>query len=146
MSRLSLWLLLGCAALAAGCASLTSQANPSLGNFHRVFVETRLNDNLGIDRLLVAELKALGYEAQQGPLTMMPENYQLVVTYDAREEWDLHQYLIELSLSVRPAKDYNIIAASGRYFRPGVTRRTPQQMVHELVPKVFPPARHAKTK
>jgi len=135
-----LWFLLGSAVLTAGCSSLTTSGHPHLAKFRRVFIETRLNDNLGIDRLLMAELKALGYDAQYGPLTMMPEDTQLIVVYDAREEWDLHQYLIELNLSVRPAKDYNLVAASGRYFRPGVTRKTPQQMVHELTQKVFPPA------
>ena len=140
MPRLTLWLLLGFAVLTAGCSSLTTQGHPHLAKFRRVFVETRLNDNLGIDRALVAELKALGYDAQNGPLTMMPEDTQLIVVYDAREEWDLRQYLIELNLSVRPAKDYNLVVATGRYFRPGVTKKSPAQMVHELTLKVFPPA------
>lgn len=140
MTRVSLWLLLGLALLATGCSSLTTESNPHLAKYRRVFVETRLNDNLGIDRALVAELKALGYEAQLGPLTMMPDDNQLIVVYDAREEWDFRPYLIELNLSVRPAKNYNTVAATGRYFRPGVTKKSSDQMVHELVLKVFPPA------
>lgn len=139
--RYALWLLLGFAALAAGCASLTAdRGRVDLAKHHRIFVEQRLNDNQGVDRALVAELKALGYAADSGPLTMMPEDTQLVVTYDAREAWDFHPYIIELNVAVRPARDYNIILAAARYFRPGLTAKSSDQMVHELALKLFPPA------
>ena len=124
----------------SGCASLSSSgARADLAKATRVFVEQRLNDNHGIDRAIVAELRALGYEAESGPLTMMPERTQLIVTYDAREEWDFRAYLIEVNLGVRPADRYHTIVASGRYFRPALTKKEPAEMVHEVVTKVFPP-------
>jgi hypothetical protein len=123
-----------------GCSSLSAVgARADLARAARVFVEQRLNDNHGLDRALVAELRALGYAAESGPLTMMPERTQLVVTYDAREEWDFRAYLIELNVAVRPADDYHRIVASGRYFRPGLTKKTPAEMVREVVARVFPP-------
>ncbi|MBA4138579.1 MAG: hypothetical protein C0518_14840 [Opitutus sp.] len=127
--------------LLAGCAQLTREGRADLSGFRHVFVEQRLNDNLGVDRMLVGELTALGYEAQSGPLTMMPENTQLIVTYDVRETWDFRPYVIELNAAVRPAKDYNRIIGAARYFRPGVTNKPASAMVHELATKLFPAAK-----
>lgn len=124
-----------------GCAQLTREGRADLSGYRRVFVEQRLNDNLGVDRMLVAELKAMGYDAQNGPLTMMPEDTQLIVTYDVRETWDFRPYVIELNAMVRPAKDYNRIIGAARYFRPGVTNKPAAEMVHELATKLFPPAK-----
>lgn len=137
------WLLLGFVALAAGCASLTTEGRVDLGKRRHVWVEQRLNDNLGVGRKLVGELQALGYDATVGPLTMMPDNTELIVTYDAREEWDFRAYLIELNVAVRPAKDYNVIMSTARYFHPGVTKKSSDKMIHELMTKLFPRC-HAK--
>ncbi|MBI2511748.1 MAG: hypothetical protein HYV96_07215 [Opitutae bacterium] len=137
------WLLLGFVALATGCGSLTTAGRVDLGKHRRVWVEQRLNDNLGVGRKLAAELNALGYTADVGHLTMMPENTELIVTYDTREEWDFRAYLIELNVSVRPVKDYNIILSTARYFHPGVTKKSSDAMIHELAVKLFPPC-HAK--
>lgn len=125
----------------AGCSSLTTAgARADLAKAARVFVEQRANDNHGIDRALVAELRALGYTAESGPLTMMPERTQLVVTYETREEWDFRAYLIELNVAVRPADDYHRVVASARYHRPTLRRKEPAEMVREVVARLFPPS------
>lgn len=129
------------ALLLAGCAQLTRDGRGDLGAFRKVFVEQRLNDSLGVHRLLVAELRALGYDASGGWLTELPEDAQLVVTYDARETWDFRPYLIELNAAVRPARDYHRVVATARYFRPGLTNKPPEAMVRELAATLFPPAR-----
>jgi len=123
----------------SGCSSLTAEGQQNLGRQQRVFVEERLNDNLGISRAIAAELRALGYDADHGPLTMAPDDTQLIVTYDAREAWDGRQYLIELNIAARPATSYHRIIAAARYFRPGITNKSSGEMVHEAVQKLFPP-------
>jgi hypothetical protein len=130
--------LLGLASAMGGCASLNADGQRNLGRQQRVFVEQRLNDNLGIHRAITTELRDLGYIAESGPLTMMPDDTQLVVTYDAREEWDFRSYLLELSVAVRPARDYHRVIASGRYFRPAITNKSSDAMVAEMVRKLFP--------
>jgi hypothetical protein len=131
--------LLACAVLVlAGCS--TVQINKSRGadlTRHRsVWVESRLNDSNSLDTRIVNELKGLGYETSAGPRTMMPEATELVVTYDARWEWDFHHYLIELSLSVHPANSSEVLARA-YYFHPGLTRKTPEAMIHELIEPLF---------
>ncbi|MBA3849310.1 MAG: hypothetical protein C0502_04865 [Opitutus sp.] len=140
--RLPGFLLLVLAALCAGgCAQISREGHGDLGRFRRVFVEQRQNDNIGAHRMIVDELQTLGYEADSGWLTMMPVTTDLVVTYDVRETWDFRPYVIELNVAVRPAKDYNRVVATARYFRPGVTNKPAAAMVRELMRKLFPPVR-----
>jgi hypothetical protein len=131
-----LFVLLG---LLVGCSSVNTVTAPKvdLTKYKRVFVESRLNDNNGIDQRIANELGRLGYTVSNGPLTLMPEDAEIVVTYDARWEWDFRQYLIELRINVRPAQDFKVLA-SGRYFHPGITSKTPDEMVHELLAPMFP--------
>ncbi len=132
-------LLLVVLGLLAGCSSVDTRtaAKADLRKYQRLFVESRLNDNNGIDQRIANELTRLGYAVSSGPLTLMPENTELVVTYDARWEWDFRQYLIELRVGVRPAQSFTVLA-SGRYSHPGITSRTPDAMVHELLAPIFP--------
>ena len=132
-------LLFALLAFLAGCSTVDTLTAPKadLAHYHRVFVETRLNDNNGIDQRIANELNRLGYTASSGHLTEMPPDSELVVTYDARWEWDFRQYLIELRVTVRPAGNFTTLA-SGRYFHPGLTARTPDAMVQELLAPIFP--------
>ncbi|MBI3884756.1 MAG: hypothetical protein HY302_03375 [Opitutae bacterium] len=131
-----LFVLLG---LLAGCSTVNTLTAPKvdLAKYRRVFVESRLNDNNGIDQRIANELNRRGYTASSGPLTLMPEDTEIVVTYDARWEWDFRQYLIELRIGVRPAQNFTVLA-SGRYFHPGLTSKTPDAMVQELLAPLFP--------
>ncbi len=129
------------ALIGGGCAQITREGHGDLSRFRQIYVEQRLNDNIGAHRMIVSELQALGYEASSGWMTMLPDSAQLVVTYDVRETWDFRPYVIELNASVRPARDYNRVVATARYFRPGVTSKPPERMVRELIAKLFPQAK-----
>ncbi len=125
--------------LLTGCTSWETRGNLSaIARGQRFFVEERLNDNLGLHRLLVGELQARGFRAASGPLTMMPDDTQFIVTYDGREAWDFHSYLIELLVEVRPAQRYSEVVASAYLFRPGVTNKTPAEIVSLVANRLFP--------
>ncbi|MDD3181172.1 MAG: hypothetical protein PHQ04_12645 [Opitutaceae bacterium] len=133
-----LLLLIGVLML-AGCSSVSSQRDPTirLDQFKRIFVEHRLTDRQGIDQLVVQELRNLGYEASCGPLTMMPEKVDAILSYEDRWAWDFRTYLIELSLQLR-AVDAPRTFATARYFRPAITSAaTPAEMVHLTVARLF---------
>ena len=131
-------LLASAVLLFAGCSSVQIQkgSKTALTRRQRVYVEQRTNDSASLDARIVNELKTLGYDASAGPLTMMPDDTELVVTYDARWEWDFRHYLIDLGVTVRPASSFDVLARA-RYFHPGVTRKPPEEMIHELLAPLF---------
>lgn len=123
-------------ALLAGCSSVSTRKVMPLDGFRRIYVEQRLNDNHQLAELLAAELRRLGCEASSGPLTMMPETTDAVLTYDDRWTWDFRSYLIEFNVELHTAHSKKKLA-DARYYQPSIKTRTPAEVIHELLPSLF---------
>ena len=128
--------------LLSGCSSTSTFRWPGvdLADYKRVWVEKNFDDDRRIHETIAAELKALGYEADSGPATMMPRGIELIVTYDDDWNWDFRDYLIDIEISVREPRSSRVIAR-GRYFRPGITNKAPEVMVREVVNSIFKPGK-----
>ena len=133
--KVSFLLLIGCMLL-AGCSSLTTHQSGDLGSLKHIYVEHLLNDNYRMDESIAAELKALGYDASAGPLTMMPDNVDAIITYDARTAWDFKSYVIELNVLVK-ANFTEKILGTGRYYQASITTKSPEETVHEVITSLF---------
>jgi hypothetical protein len=131
--------LLALAGLLGGCGgTVTARRAPGvdLSALHRIFVERRLNDNHRFDEMIVQELRALGYQADSGPLTMMEPETDAIVTYQDQWTDDLSSHLIALSLTLTDARRHRQLAES-RTFRPSLTHMSPADMVHQTAEKLF---------
>lgn len=124
--------------LFAGCSSVNARRHPEikLNQFQRFYIEQRLNDNHSVGELIAADLRSRGYSATCGHLTMMPEDTEVLITYDARWTWDFRSYLINLDITARRAYA-NTILASGNYHHPGVTNKSPETMIRALLDDFF---------
>ena len=104
MSLLPRALVILCLALLlGGCATYEAQVDRgrNVGRIKRFFVVSNLNDNHALDAHIAASLKAREREAGTGPLTMMPDDAQAVVTFQDRWDWDFGEHLIYLKIMVR---------------------------------------------
>lgn len=126
------------ALLLSGCSSTSTYRYPGvdLTGYKRVWVEKNLSDDHKINEMILSELKALGYEVETGFETMRPRGIELVVSYDDSWAWDFKTYLIDIEISVNEPRSSRVLA-SGRYFRPGVTNKSPEAMVRDVVRSVF---------
>jgi hypothetical protein len=127
------------ALLLFGCAEMTTRSVPKadFGKKKHVFVEHRLADSFGVADEIARQLRAMGYDASAGALTMMPPDTDLIVSYDDMWTWDFTSYMIEIDVQVRTAGSDKILAM-GHYFRPGmVFGHPPSDMIHELLAKLF---------
>jgi hypothetical protein len=131
----SVLLLLGCFLL-LGCSSLTTQKSGDLRSVKHIYVEHLLTDNYHIDDSIVMELKALGYDASAGPLTMMPDGVDAIINYNARTAWDFKTYVIELNVIVK-ANFTDKVLGTGRYYQASVTTKSPEETVHEVISSLF---------
>ena len=84
----------------AGCASVQTKVKDgrTLAGQQRFFVLSNLNDNHAIDQLITRSLKARGLTADYGPLTMLPKETQVLITYKDRWTWDFSEHLIALEI------------------------------------------------
>ena len=126
------------AVLLAGCASVSARKVIALDAFQHVFVEERLNDNQRLHDLFVIELRRIGREASSGPMTMMPENTDAILTYDARWQWDFKTYLIELNVELHAVRGRKKVA-DARYHQPTPRPKPPADVVREIVSRMFGP-------
>jgi hypothetical protein len=125
------------ALMLAGCGSpISTRQASSFDGVRRIFVERRLNDNNHMDAHIVAALRRLGREATSGYRTMMPQNVDAVLTYDARWEWDFRTYLIECNFELRTAYSNKKIAES-RYYRASPFTSDTETIVRELLEPLF---------
>ena len=129
-------LLLACLCL-TGCSTLSTHKDGDLAQLKRIYVEHLLTDNHRLDEAIVAELTALGYDASCGPITMLPEKTDAIITYQQRSAWDFKTYLIEMSLVVKGTFSDKVLA-TGHYYQPSVTTKTPNEVVHAIVKPLFP--------
>jgi hypothetical protein len=124
--------------LLAGCTSVVSDSKTvaHMAPLKHFFVEQRLNDNHGIDELIVKELQALGRDASSGPLTMMPDNTEAVISYQDNWAFDFTTHMVGLEVLVRlPRKAESL--ATGHYSNNGISRNTPAEIVHEVISTMF---------
>ncbi len=136
-------LLLACAAaLLAGCSSVSTRKVIDLAPFKHIFVVHRLTDDHHIDELFVRELQSRGHDASSGPLTMLPENADAILTYEDRWAWDFKNYLIELDIDVRTARTDKKLA-DGRYYQPSIKTKPPAEVIHELLASLMPESGHS---
>ena len=124
----------------AGCSTLDTRVAPDAGvsRLKHIYVQQSLNDNHGLDALIVKELQARGLQAESGPLTLMPRDVKVYLIYDDHWDWDFKDYLISLGVTLRDATTDRFLA-SARYFRPTAFMKTPDFMVHTVVDGLFNP-------
>jgi hypothetical protein len=91
------------ATLLGGCASFDASVDSgrSLKQVQRFFVVSNLNDNHALDQQIATALRAHGRTAEVGPLTMMPDDAQAVVTFQDHWTWDFGEHLVYARINVR---------------------------------------------
>lgn len=124
--------------LLAGCSSTSTfrSRGVDFDKYHHIWVEQTLSDDQHVNEMIAAELRGLGYEVGTGPSTMMPRGIDLIVSYRDQWTWDFKTYLIDLEITMSEPRSPRVIAR-GRYFRPGITNKSPEAMVHEVIRSIF---------
>ncbi|RTE65969.1 hypothetical protein EH243_09815 [Amphritea opalescens] len=126
--------------LLAGCANtkLISDVDPQVDiskmkSFHVVKFE---KDNRGIEKLIANKLNSMGLDASSGTNKTPSHPVDVIVEYQDKWMWDLTMYMLELNINFRdPETNYQF--ATGRSFRTSLARKSPEEMVDEVLNDIF---------
>ena len=129
----SLLLVSGCAVNRA-TASLTSGAD--LSGAKSYYVVRQPKDSHGIDQIITTRIVKQGYTATVGEERSPPYPADAVVTYVDKWQWDITMYLLELTITVRNPTN-NFPLATGNSFHTSLTRKSPEEMVDEVMTNIF---------
>ena len=135
---LSLSLLLVVIFFSSGCAvnraTATLDPTADLVDIDSIYVTKLALDKRGVNLLIVDKLKSMGYTVSTGDDT--PSSVDVVVTYKDRWMWDITMYMIELTVTIRDSKT-NFPLASGNSYHTSLTRKSPEEMVSEVIDNIF---------
>jgi hypothetical protein len=146
MKSLLVALLAGVVALLTGCSSVTRSVASGVDftQVRSIWVEQRLADNHNVRDRLVRALRAHGYDADAGPLTMMPDRgVDAVLVYQDRWTWDFRSYMMELEAELRHPRNQALMAQVFIHqlpFRGYSTDGMAEKAIQTLLPRGSAPA------
>lgn len=138
MKRIASLLMLFLFAISlTGCANrATAKVDPTadLKSMKTMHVVKIPNETAEIDRLIADDLRQRGYTVTTG--TEKPSSVDAVVTYVDKWMWDITMYLLELTITIRePKTDFPL--ATGNSLHGSLTRKSPPEMVEEVMGNIF---------
>ncbi len=124
----------------SGCAvnraTATLDPTADLAGIKSIYVTKLAADGRGINLLITKKLTDMGYQASTGISVDIPQNANVVVTYEDRWMWDITMYMLELTVTIREPKT-EFPLASGNSFHTSLTRKSPEEMVDEVINNIF---------
>jgi hypothetical protein len=128
----------------AGCSSYSAQpAGQRVAAQRKIFIQSNQNDNNALDAQIVEALKLRGYESECGPLTMMPDDTQVIVSYEDHWTWDFGDHLAYLQIIARDRKTGQVYGSS--VFQAKIpTRKSIPKIIGELVDRILADAKAPK--
>lgn len=141
MKKYLVWLLLAVlAGISSGCSVVQLQSNIVPGNniksIKKFYVVKLEADQRGVSQLIADRLVAMGYQATAGDRSAMPADTEAIVTYQDKWMWDLTMYMIQLDVQLRQPKT-DITMATGHSLRTSLKRKSPPEMVEEVLTDMF---------
>lgn len=131
--------LLALAAL-QGCASNRESASASpdvdLSHLKRFYVVKFAPDQRGVNVLIANDLAKRGFEVSTGLDIDAPKDVDAIVTYEDKWQWDITMYMIGLKVFMREPRDNRLLAV-GHSYHTSLTRKSPQEMVAEVLSNIF---------
>ncbi len=131
-----------------GCAINRASASVSpdveISQLMKFFVVRFGPDDRFINKLITNQLINMGYEATTGPEDKAPNYVDAVVTYQDKWQWDISMYMLELDITFRNPKT-NVLLAVGNSYHTSLTRKSPEEMVKEVLNNIFEKLKKGKT-
>lgn len=124
----------------SGCVNteLYSDIDPAanLSALNSFYVAKFEKDKKGIEKLIADELIRMGYRATSGVEATPSYPVDAIVTYQDKWMWDITMYMLELNIDLRnPQNNYKF--ATGRSYRTSLARKSPDEMVKEVLIKIL---------
>src|SRR5512138_2212199 len=121
-----------------GCAvnRATATADPSLrwDGIKALHVKQLDGEDGSVRKLIVEKFRASGFAVTTDPDPMGKPD--AVVTYRDRWMWDITMYLLELTITLNDPRT-DVAVAQGNSFHTSLTRKSPKEMVDEVVDNIL---------
>ncbi len=138
-SIISSLLLLCSLVFLGGCASNQKGAvmpGTDFSTLKKYYVVHLPADTRGVNQMIADELNSRGFSTTTGEAVNVPADVDAVVTYQDKWMWDITMYMIQLDIQFRkPVTD--IPMATGSSMRTSLVRKSPANMIKEVLDQIF---------
>ena len=138
MYRIGIVLAISLVPFLTGCVTrFESKVAPDvkLADYESYFVEKLAADGRGVEKIIAAELLAQGKSAGYG-VSAPSDGADVILRYADKWQRDITMYMIGLTIKFHdPATD--ALLAVGKSYRTSQARKTPGEMVHQVIDGIF---------
>jgi hypothetical protein len=127
-----------CAYLLTGCVNIaTSKVEPGtdLTSLKTMYVKQIPADKRGVNEIVADKLRSKGVKVKTG-IDDPTGPVDALVTYADKWMWDITMYMLDLTIVIRDPKD-QMPLASGYSKHTSLTRKSPQEMVDEVIDNIY---------
>jgi len=139
-TKILLVLILGLTFVFGGCSVKRLNAiaveGATLNKSGKFYVVRFDPDKRNLNQIIADQMTSMGYNAVAGEKSDMPDDIDTVVTYIDHWQWDITNYMIEIDIQFRDAKD-NALIVSGESYRTSLDRAAPSVMIRETLEEML---------
>ncbi|WP_419657835.1 hypothetical protein [Desulfosarcina variabilis] len=144
MKHFSIWLVLLClGSCFTACAPYQVNhkvvGNADLSQAKRFYIAHNPDDTTPLDVIIEAELNKQGFYATHGDKADLPEDTDILITYEFHWYWDFTNYLLQFEIELRDPNT-GVPLARGESWRASLARRTPEEMANEILEPLLKPS------
>lgn len=128
--------------LTSGCASNRAIAISTSGtdlskvkSFYIIEVQAD-KDTWKVCKLIETNLTKRGYAVTTGPEMKSPDKSDVILTYVDKWVWDMSNYMLSLTITFKEPTTY-LTMARGHSYHTSLTRKSPEEMVDEVLTSIF---------
>ncbi len=122
-------LFIGCSITSNSAKLVPNTLVKERQSFYVIHLDT---DKRHIDQMIAKVLTEEGYTAISGSKDNIPDNIDVLVTYEDRWMWDITNYLIQLDIQFRNSDNFYPYVA-GETIRTSLSRKSPEEMARETL-------------
>ena len=125
--------------LSSGCVNQLKSdiaSGTDLGTIKKYYVVRLPADKRGVEKLIADRLNLMGKQATFGEKSAMPADAEAIVTYQDKWMWDITMYMIQLDVQLRKPQS-EIAVANGHAMHSSLVRKSPPEMVEEVLADIF---------
>jgi hypothetical protein len=102
----------------------------------RYYVERHEQDERRLDVTIAAELAKRGVVSSSGTRAERPPDFDVLVTYEDRWQWDMSMYLLSMRIDLRDPKT-NALLATGNSMQTSLARKPAPEVIARIVGGFF---------
>lgn len=96
------------------------------------FVENHGQDRRRLDQIITSELQKNGLHVSSGYKNDRPANFDILVVYEDRWQWDMTNYLIHMRIDFR-SPTTNALLGTGSSYQSSLARKSENEIISDIV-------------